>query len=43
MSLLFWVLIRLTIGIRVDEEHEYAGVDLHECGLEAYPEFAMVE
>lgn len=42
-SLLFWLLIRSTIGIRVDEAHEYEGVDLHECGLEAYPEFAMVE
>ena len=27
------------VGIRVDAEHEYEGVDLHECGLEAYPEF----
>jgi len=43
MSLLAWLMIRLTIGIRVDEAHEYEGVDLHECGLEAYPEFAMVE
>ncbi|KXX66057.1 ammonium transporter [Marichromatium gracile] len=38
-SLLVWLLIRLVMGIRVSEEEEYAGVDLGECGLEAYPEF----
>jgi Amt family ammonium transporter len=27
------------MGIRVSEEEEYEGVDLAECGLEAYPEF----
>ena len=43
VSLAFWLLIRLTVGLRVDEEHEYEGVDLHECGLEAYPEFTTVE
>ncbi|MDP6993612.1 MAG: ammonium transporter [Woeseiaceae bacterium] len=43
LSLAAWFLIRASIGIRVDKEHEYDGVDLHECGLEAYPEFAMAE
>ena len=43
MSLLVWLLLRLTVGIRIDEEHEYEGVDLHECGLEAYPEFTVAE
>ncbi len=43
ISLFVWFLIRITIGIRVDEEHEYEGVDLHECGLEAYPEFTVAE
>ena len=43
LSLLFWFLIRVTIGIRIDEEHEYEGVDLYECGLEAYPEFTVAE
>jgi Amt family ammonium transporter len=42
-SLLVWTLIRFTVGIRVDEEHEYEGVDLYECGLEAYPEFTVAE
>jgi Amt family ammonium transporter len=27
------------MGIRVTEEEEYEGVDLAECGMEAYPEF----
>jgi len=43
LSLIVWLLLRVTIGIRVDEEHEYEGVDLHECGLEAYPEFTVAE
>jgi len=42
-SLLVWFLIRLTVGIRVQEEQEYEGVDLSECGLEAYPEFSNAE
>jgi len=29
----------MIIGIRVSEEEEYDGVDLSECGMEAYPEF----
>jgi Amt family ammonium transporter len=35
-----WYLIRMIMGIRVSEEEEYEGVDLAECGMEAYPEFA---
>jgi Amt family ammonium transporter len=27
------------MGIRVSEEEEYNGVDLSDCGIEAYPEF----
>ncbi|MDX1481674.1 MAG: ammonium transporter [Woeseiaceae bacterium] len=42
-SLLLWWLIRISTGIRVDEQTEYEGVDLSECGLEAYPEFAAAE
>jgi len=39
-SLAVWFVIKLVIGIRVSEEDEYEGVDISECGLEAYPEFA---
>jgi Amt family ammonium transporter len=38
-SFIVWLAIRLTFGIRVSEEEEYEGVDIGECGLEAYPEF----
>ncbi|MCK5189799.1 MAG: ammonium transporter, partial [Methylococcales bacterium] len=38
-SLLTWYIIKLIMGIRVSEEHEYQGVDYSECGMEAYPEF----
>ena len=43
MSFIVWYVIKVTLGIRVDEEHEYEGVDLSECGLEAYPEFTTAE
>jgi ammonium transporter, Amt family len=39
VSLLVWFILKKTVGIRVSEQQEYDGVDLHECGLEAYPEF----
>ena len=42
-SLLVWFLIKVTMGIRVAPEHEYEGVDISECGLEAYPEFTSAE
>lgn len=38
-SVLIWALIKWTVGLRVTEEEEYQGVDLTECGIEAYPEF----
>lgn len=38
-SFLVWLAIKLTIGIRVSQEEEYSGLDIGECGLEAYPEF----
>jgi Amt family ammonium transporter len=34
-----WLIIKLIMGIRVSEEEEWEGVDVGECGLEAYPEF----
>jgi Amt family ammonium transporter len=38
-SLVVWMVLKKTMGIRVSEEEEYEGVDLTECGMEAYPEF----
>ncbi len=39
-SFIVWYIIKLVMGLRVSEEEEYDGEDLHESGLEAYPEFA---
>ncbi|WP_444883412.1 ammonium transporter [Microbulbifer sp. PSTR4-B] len=38
-SLAVWYLLKLATGIRVSEDEEMEGVDLAECGMEAYPEF----
>jgi len=38
-SLIVWGIIKAIMGIRVTEEEEYQGVDIVECGMEAYPEF----
>ena len=43
VSLAVWYVLKLAIGIRVSEEEEYEGVDISECGLEAYPEFTSAE
>ena len=40
-SFIVWSIIKLVFGVRVSEEEEYEGVDLSECGMEAYPEFAV--
>ena len=42
-SSVVWMILKMTMGIRVSEEEEYEGVDLSECGMEAYPEFASVK
>ena len=42
-SLIVWFILKAVMGIRVSEEEEYEGVDLSECGLEAYPEFATAK
>ena len=38
-SFIVWFIIKMIMGIRVSEEEEYEGVDIGECGMEAYPEF----
>ena len=38
-SLVVWFVLKMIMGIRVSAEEEYEGVDIGECGLEAYPEF----
>ena len=38
-SIVLWLILKAVVGIRISEEEEYAGSDISECGLEAYPEF----
>jgi Amt family ammonium transporter len=38
-SFIAWYVIKALIGLRVSEEDEANGVDIAECGMEAYPEF----
>ncbi|GAA6166993.1 ammonium transporter [Sessilibacter corallicola] len=38
-SLIVWFIIKAIMGVRVSEEEEFEGVDISECGMEAYPEF----
>ncbi len=39
VSLIVWGFLKVVMGIRVSEEDEYEGMDLVDCGMEAYPEF----
>jgi len=39
VSFAVWMLLKAIMGIRVSEEDEYEGMDLVDCGMEAYPEF----
>jgi Amt family ammonium transporter len=39
VSFIVWYIIKVTVGLRVSEEEEIQGLDIDECGLEAYPEF----
>ncbi len=41
-TLLVWLFIKKTIGIRVSREEEIAGLDIGEHGNMAYPDFAQV-
>ena len=38
-SLVVWGVLKVVMGIRVSEEEEYEGMDIADCGMEAYPEF----
>jgi len=38
-SMIVFGIIKVVMGIRVTQEEEYEGIDLSECGMEAYPEF----
>jgi len=38
-SFIVWKILDIIMGLRVDEETEITGLDIHETGLECYPEF----
>ena len=38
-SLIIWSILKVVMGVRVTEEEEYLGLDVVDCGIEAYPEF----
>jgi len=40
VSYIIWSVIKMFFGLRVSDAEEEEGVDLSECGLEAYPEFS---
>jgi len=39
VSFIVWMALKAIMGLRVSEEDEYEGMDLVDCGMEAYPEF----
>lgn len=41
-SSIVWVVLKKTVGIRVTEDEELSGMDQHDCGIDAYPEFVSV-
>ena len=38
-GIIAWGILKVIMGIRVSKEAEEVGVDVSECGMEAYPEF----
>jgi len=40
-SFVVWMALKVIVGLRVSEEDEYEGMDLVDCGMEAYPEFTI--
>jgi len=38
-SFIVWKILDMVMGLRVGEQEEIEGLDIHELGLEAYPEF----
>ena len=42
-SFVTWAIIKAVMGIRVGEEEEMEGLDIVDCGMEAYPEFVTAK
>ena len=43
VSLVIWLILKATMGIRVDREAEITGLDITEMGMEAYPDFVQAK
>jgi Amt family ammonium transporter len=43
ISLVLWLIIKATIGVRVSEQEELEGLDIGEHGNRAYPDFVQTE
>lgn len=41
-ALVFWAILKYTVGIRVSKEEEIEGLDIGEHGVSCYPEFEIV-
>jgi Amt family ammonium transporter len=42
-SFIIFYVLKKTIGLRVSERHELEGLDLHEHGMNSYPDFRLNE
>lgn len=40
-SFITWLVLKAIMGLRVSEDEEYSGLDIVDCGLEAYPDFSV--
>ncbi|TJZ92706.1 ammonium transporter [Paracoccus gahaiensis] len=43
VSLVVWLVLKATMGIRVSKEAEISGLDISEMGMEAYPDFVQAK
>ena len=43
VSLVIWLILKATMGIRVDREAEITGLDITEMGMEPYPDFVQAK
>ncbi|WP_410218378.1 ammonium transporter [Paracoccus sp. (in: a-proteobacteria)] len=43
LSLVVWMVLKATMGIRVSQEAEISGLDISEMGMEAYPDFVQAK
>ncbi len=40
-AFILFKVVDLTIGLRVDQEHEHSGLDINEHGIETYADFSL--